>query len=194
MEKEKEKGKSPPSAGPNPAQPSLSCAPTLPPRGPRGPSPHAHPCSSIRRCQPGPTRQSRSPSLPRNRPLSGKLVSPFLAPVTKLSMQSPSAATRSIASPLTRSRARFGALHHRALCPNCPSARLPEPSHRHHCAPSSPPWQARRCSPPCPPSPPWVPIKGPPELRPSSHWSRPLPLPSLESNRAPRRYALPPLR
>jgi hypothetical protein len=120
MEKEKEKGKSPPSAGPNPAQPSLSCAPTLPPRGPRGPSPHAHPCSSIRRCQPGPTRQSRSPSLPRNRPLSGKLVSPFLAPVTKLSMQSPSAATRSIASPLTRSRARFGALHHRALCPNCP--------------------------------------------------------------------------
>jgi hypothetical protein len=39
--------------------------------------------------------------------------------------------------------------------------RLPEPS-RCHCVPSSPPWQARRCSPPLLPFPPRPLIKGPP--------------------------------
>jgi hypothetical protein len=136
-----------------------------------------------------------APSKPLS--LSGKrapLVSPFLAPVTKLSTRSPPVAARSIASPLTRSPTRFGTLRHRALCPSCPFTRLLEPSRRHHYAPSSPPWQARRCSPSRLPSLPRAPIKGPPELRPSSHWPRPLPLPSPESNRASRHRALPPLR
>jgi hypothetical protein len=78
-----------------------------------------------RRCQPGPTRQPHSRSLPRNRPLSGKwasLVSTFLAPVTKLSTGSPPATIRPVASPLSRSPARFG-----ALC-------LPEPSRRPICS------------------------------------------------------------
>jgi hypothetical protein len=38
---------------------------------------------------------------------------------------------------------------------------LPESS-RHHCVPSSPPWQARQCSPPLLPFPPRSPIKVPP--------------------------------
>jgi hypothetical protein len=124
MEIEKEKGKSsPPRLGrirTNHLSPACSRSPS---RGPSGPSPLAPPRSSLRRCQPGPTCQPRSPSLPRNRPLSGKrapLVSPFLTPMTKLSTRSPPAAARSIASPLTRSPARFGALRHPALCPSCP--------------------------------------------------------------------------
>jgi hypothetical protein len=85
----------------------LSRAPrSSPPRGPRGPSPLARPRSPLRRCQPGPTRQPRSPSLPRNRPLSDKRV-PFLAPVTKLSARSLPVATRAVASPLTCSPARL---------------------------------------------------------------------------------------
>jgi hypothetical protein len=138
MKIEKEKGKSsPPRLGrirPNPL--SLARPRSSPPRGPHGPSPLARPRPSLRRCQPDPTRQPRSPSLPRNRPLSNKrapLVSPFLAPVTKLSARSPSVATRPVVSLLTRSPAR--------LAPCVPiSLRQPEPS-RHPPAqtvPSSP--------------------------------------------------------
>ena len=139
MEIEKEKGKSsPPRLGrirPNPLSPAPHSSPPL---GPRGPSPLARPRFPLRRCQPGPTRQPRSPSAPRNCPLSGKrapLVSPFLAPVTKLSARSPPVATHPVASPLTRSPAR--------LAPCGPvSLRQPEPS-RH------PPAQAILSPPLC---------------------------------------------
>jgi hypothetical protein len=135
---------------PNPLSPAPHSSPPL------GPSPLTLPRPSLRRCQPGPTRQPRPPSLPRDRPLPDKQaspVSPFSpSPVTRLSAHSPSATVRPVASPLTRSPARFGIMRPCALCPSRPFTPLPEPSCRSY-VPSSPSWQARRCSPPLLPSP-----------------------------------------
>jgi hypothetical protein len=197
MEIEKEKGKSSPvrlgRIWPNPLSPAR--------RAPLPRSAHeAHPHS--RACAPPSAAVSSAPPVSHARPcspatpLSSKwapLVSPFLAPVTKLSARSPLATVRPVASPLTRSPARFGIMRPRALCPSRPFTPLHELSRR-SCAPSSPPWQARRCSPPLLPSPSLGAHK---KDRPSSilpHTGLGHSLTPSPSSIEPRRHALPPLR
>jgi hypothetical protein len=145
MKREKKKEKKPfpdwAESGPNsPSPTSLSRALT---QGPARPTSHARPRRA--HCQPDPTRQPRSPSLPRDRPLSGRralLVSPF-----------PLAHDQAIGA--------FAAGHcpPRRLAINVhtssvwclpPPRTMPEPSRRHllpelsrrHCVPLSPPQQA----------------------------------------------------
>jgi hypothetical protein len=148
MRKRKRKGKTPP--------PRLSRFRPKPPltlpraRTPpfRGPSPRTRaPLPSATASSAPPV--SRTPlALSRSLSLSGKrvpLVSAFLAPVTGLATRSPPATACPVASPLSRSPARFGAL------------RLPEPSHRPVC-PSHPVattvrHHVCRCSPPLAPFP-----------------------------------------
>jgi hypothetical protein len=110
-EKRKEKKKNLPLAGLNSAQPLLPPLSRALTRGPAQPTSRARPRRA--HCQPGPTRQPRSPSLPRDRPLSGRralLVSPFPSLVIRLSARSPLATARPVALPLTCLPARFGAL------------------------------------------------------------------------------------
>jgi hypothetical protein len=105
---------------PKPPPLSRAPAPLFLPRGPSGPSParprsplslpaRPHPSAAL------PLALSRSISLPDKRV---PLVSAFLAPMTGIATRSPPATARPVASPLSRSPARFGAL------------RLPEPSRR----------------------------------------------------------------
>jgi hypothetical protein len=102
-----------------------------------------------------------------------------------LSAQSPPATARPVASPLTRSPTKFGALHPYPLAPapSHPVTPSPEPSRRHHCVPSSPPRQASPVLATSPP-PPRSPIKGPPELPQLLTPASASPNPSPELNRA----------
>ena len=129
-EKEKEISLLPPPAGPIQAQ----VPPPLPPSRAsrtahaahlsRPPAPHSPPLADD--LTPHISR-ARSRSLATALPLaSGPSLSATLpSPVIRLSARSPSATARPVASPLSRSPARFGALH------------LPEPSRRPVC-PSHP--------------------------------------------------------
>ena len=123
IEIEKGKGNPPPPAGPNPAH-------LFSPHARTPPSLAAHaahlPRARVALLPPPltgrPHPSARPPSLPRDHPLSGKRappVSPFSPSlVTRLSARSPPAVARPVASPLTRSPARFGALCPQALCPS----------------------------------------------------------------------------
>jgi hypothetical protein len=81
-------------------------------------------------------------------------------PVIKLSARSPPATTRPVASLLTRSPTRFGALHlaEPSCHPVCPSHPIAT-TVRHHRRRGKRRW----CLPPPLPPPPWPPIKGPPQ-------------------------------
>jgi hypothetical protein len=112
-----------PAPRPVSARPHPSAAPAL----------SSHPLSL---CQPDPACQPLSPS-----------------PVIRLSARSSPAIACPVASPLTRSPARFGALHPRALCPSrpvataCPSCPVATVCHHRRRG------KRRRCSPPLLPIP-----------------------------------------
>jgi hypothetical protein len=160
LEIEKEKGISLPPVGPFPAQaPPLSRARSSPPPEAQLGPPPARARAALTA---SPTHQPRSPSLPRDRPLSGRrapLVSPFpLAhdqaigtfvvghcPPRRLAINALASSVWRLVSPRTVPESS------RRHC-------LPEPSRR-HCVPSSPPRQA---SPVLATSPHRPPIKGPP--------------------------------
>jgi hypothetical protein len=151
-----------------------------PPSGPRGPFPQRD--RPRWRRAPSPAASPAPPdshSHPRSLSLKSGLVNAFLAPVTGLATRSPPATARPVASPLSRSPARFGALRLPELSrrPVCSSHPIATTVHHH-------PRRvklvgARHLS---PPSPPRAPIKGPPKLPPSPHRPRPLSLPSPELN------------
>jgi hypothetical protein len=149
--------------GPPPAR--ARAAPTA------SPAPHvSHSCTFPRIC-----------SLSVN---PAPLVSPFPAPVIRLLARSPPTTARSIASPLTRSPAWFGALRLRALCPGRPVATVCH--HRRR-------GKRRRCSPPLLPFPSPVAYKRTTPSSPnSSHRPRPPHTPP-PSSIEPRHRALPPL-
>jgi hypothetical protein len=146
----------------------------------RPPAPHSPPLADD---STPPISRARSRSLVTALPLaSGPRLSATLpSPVIRLSARSPSATARPVASPLSRSPARFGAL------------RLPEPS-RHPVCPSHAVattvrhhrrcGKRRRClAPPLPP-PPRPPIKGSPRAPPTPHTGLglPTPLPRAQSS------------
>jgi hypothetical protein len=129
--------------------------------------------------------RARSRSLATALPLASepRLSATLPSPVIRLSARLPPATTHPVASPLSRSPARFG-----ALC-------LPEPS-RHPVCPSHPVattvrhhhrrGKRRWCLPPPLPPPPRPPIKGPPQAPPTPHTGLglPTPLPQAQSSRA----------
>jgi hypothetical protein len=137
------------------------------PLGPRSQSPARPPAPAYARAAPplpliGRPHPSVAPTLAPLRPPSlwqaGPACQPLLpSPVTRLSARSPPAIVRPIASPLTRSLARFGALRPRALCPSrpftpaCPSRTVATVCHHHRrgklaggCPRSSLPHPGRR--------------------------------------------------
>jgi hypothetical protein len=125
-----------------------------PPSGPHGPFP---PRARPRTRAPFPAASPTPPvsrSHPRSLSLSGKrapLVSAFLAPVTGLVTRSPPATAppRRLLAIIALTSSVWRLVSARAI----PLPHLPDPSHRHHCAPPSPSLQARRCSPPLTPFP-----------------------------------------
>jgi hypothetical protein len=182
---EKEKGKTPPSAGPFPAQtPSLSRAPAFPPSRPKRPIARAsalpsplplparpHPSAALTLAlsrslylwQAGPACQH----LPRARDWASDEITvgrhrPVVSPFTR----SPARLAPCISVPLRQSS------HPVTPCPSRPVvATVRHHPHRGKLA------GAHHLSPPFPPR---VLIKGPPELPLSPHQPRPLPLPFLE--------------
>jgi hypothetical protein len=183
IEKEKEKGISPPPVGPIPAQapPPLSRALISPARGPARPTSRTRPHRA--HYQPGPTRQSLLP-FPRIRSLSvnpAPLVSPFPRvrdqatgviaashrPPRRLTINTLASSVWRLASPCT----------------------VPEPSRRHplpesfgrHCVPSSSPRQASPMLATSPPTPsPAAYKRTAPSLLPPRTRPQPLHLPSLD--------------
>jgi hypothetical protein len=187
LEIEKEKGNLSPRLGqirPNLSSPS-------PPRARASPPPETQcdpsavraalaPHSPLPRCQPGSTRQPRPPFPPRVRPLSSErapLVSSLSLARDRLSTRSPPATAPPHPLVITRHQPNWCL----ASAPRHPVTTVcPEPSRRHHCAPSSPSRQASpvlATSPP--PPPPRPPIKGTARARvfftPASATSLPLP-------------------
>jgi hypothetical protein len=153
----KKKKENPPSAGLDSAQPPpLSYALISPPEAQHAPPPA--PALAPRRCQTGPTRQPHLPFPPRVCPLSqaGPACQPLL-PLAHDQAIDAFAASHRLSHRLAINALTSSVWHHappRTVLEPSLHPRLPEPSRRHY-APSSPPWQAHRCSPPLlpPPSP-----------------------------------------
>jgi hypothetical protein len=187
IEIEKEKGKSP--LGWAGSGPTLSLSPTRssPDRSPARPTSRARARATPLSARPHPPA---TPALSPSRSLS--LAGPACQPLLPLACDQAIGAfaaghrlpRRLAINALTSSV--WHLVPPRTMSEPSHHPRLPESSCR-HCVPSSPSWQARRCSPPLLPSPPRPPLKGPPELHPSSHRPRPLPLPLhwTESRSAP---------
>jgi hypothetical protein len=161
----KKKKENPPSAGLDSAQPP-PLSPTRSSPRPKPSTPHLpRPRSRHAAVRPAPPASHTYPS-PLAFALSRKRappVSPFCpSPVTRLSTRSPPAIVCPIASPLTRSPARFGIMRLRALCssrpftPACPSRPVATMHHHHRRGKLT---GARHLSSLPPPRPP---IKGPP--------------------------------
>jgi hypothetical protein len=174
-------------AGPNPAQPSL----------PRAAFPRLAHAAHLARARSRsrrafPPADRPAPPVSRNTPPARTPLFPWqagharqlplsLSPVIGYRRDHRRPSLRHIPSPLL--------VHQPNWClapvPSHPVTTVcPEPSRRHHCAPSSPPRQASLVLATSPLPPPQPPIKGPPELQLSSHQLRPPLFPFPELNRA----------